>query len=222
MKAQHEWTHDADTVLLVKCLNRDGTSHNGFKWPQVGETIEDARWDGKPTCDGGGFFGWPWGFGVGDGREANAIADWIVFAALPVDIIGFGQNQKAKARKAHIVYRGSMGGAMGLTQVGRVAWVIAHIFTGARATGESGNASATGESGIAAASGLYSTVEAGPGGIAATTSGDAIWEVHADAIFVQTWKDESGQWQHACLSARTLGLTTGQVVKVVKGKVEAA
>ena len=35
----HQWTHDADRVLLVKCVNKGGVSHGGFQWPQSGEVV---------------------------------------------------------------------------------------------------------------------------------------------------------------------------------------
>jgi hypothetical protein len=86
----HSWTNGGERVLLVKCLNQDGTSgkDNKFVWPKTGAvnpvTVGDGR---KPDCESGGLFGWPWGMFVGDGREPDACAPWIVFSALPENVI---------------------------------------------------------------------------------------------------------------------------------------
>ena len=29
----HEWTHDVGEVRILKCVEPDGSSHGGFKWP---------------------------------------------------------------------------------------------------------------------------------------------------------------------------------------------
>jgi hypothetical protein len=67
----------------------------------------------------------------------------------------------------------------------------------AAATGWSGAAAATGQRGAAAATGWSSTVEAGPGGIAACTADFCYWRVRHGAVFVQTWRSEEGEWKRA-------------------------
>lgn len=64
----HQWTHKGDSVLLVKVLNRDGTTHRGFIWPKEGPVKPD-KWSRVPDCKSGGLFGWPWGMGIGDGKD---------------------------------------------------------------------------------------------------------------------------------------------------------
>lgn len=119
----HQWTHDGSKVLLVKCVNNDGTSRGGFQWPESGP-VESPNWDGKPTCEGGGLFGWPWALHIGVGKHPDFTKPWIVYAADPQDVLGNIEGEpKAKARKAHVVYYGAWPGAMKLTQAGRLAWV---------------------------------------------------------------------------------------------------
>lgn len=145
----HQWTHDGKKVLLVKCLDRGRTGNDGrFTYPPapaVGQIIEDDRWDGKPTCDGGGFFGWAWGIGVGDGRAPDACAPWLVIAADPIDVVGdVDGGIKCKCRRAEIIYDGDQAGAMYYTSQGRIAWIQSRARGSASATGDRGSASATG------------------------------------------------------------------------------
>ena len=42
------------TVLVLRTVNADGTSHNGFQWPiEVGAVVECPDWDPKPECGNG-------------------------------------------------------------------------------------------------------------------------------------------------------------------------
>jgi hypothetical protein len=88
----HQWTHDGTDVLLIKCLNRDGTSHGGFLYSESGETISipDSRRD---TECGGGIHGWAWGMGM-DGKDPDACAEWLVIAAKPENVIDLGNKVK--------------------------------------------------------------------------------------------------------------------------------
>ena len=41
LKDAHQYAHNGGEVLIVKCVDRDGTSHGGFRWPlEVGATKE--------------------------------------------------------------------------------------------------------------------------------------------------------------------------------------
>ena len=40
----HQFTHDGDKVLLLRCCNSDGTSFGGYQWPEVGETSDRWYW----------------------------------------------------------------------------------------------------------------------------------------------------------------------------------
>src|SRR5437870_2908397 len=124
----HQWTHTGDRVLLIKCLNRDGTTHNGFVWPKEGP-VKPVNFSRKPDCESGGLFGWPWGMGVGDGRYPDALAEWIVFSAKPENVILVENGLKAKVVPGNdgdcavVVYRGTQAGAFYHTMEGRLAWI---------------------------------------------------------------------------------------------------
>jgi hypothetical protein len=153
----HQWTHDGDRVLLVKCINRDGTSYGGFRWPQSGPVKPD-KWSRTPDCDSGGLFGWPWGLHVGDGKDPDALADWIVFTAKPENVILVGCKAKAvpsddEKELPEVLYRGTQAGAMYFCLAGRLAWIQERASGSSSATGYRGSSSATGERGSSSATG---------------------------------------------------------------------
>ena len=114
----HKWTNKDGNVLILRGVGEDRTSHNGFKWPAVGETVTAEDWNDKPEC-GGGLHGWPWSFGVGEGRDICDIAHWQVCAAKPEDVIGNLENGcKCKFRTGTLVYEGDMAGAFALVLAG--------------------------------------------------------------------------------------------------------
>lgn len=42
------------TVLVLRTVNADGTSYNGFQWPlEVGAVAECPDWDPAPKCGNG-------------------------------------------------------------------------------------------------------------------------------------------------------------------------
>jgi hypothetical protein len=166
----HSWTNGANRVLLVKSLNRDGTSGNkkDFVYPKSGPVNPVVADNGgrDATCESGGLFGWPWGMFVGDGRDPDACAPWVVLSALPQNVIAL-DGGKCKAvtgvdgsDAAEVVYYGDMAGAMYFTSQGRVALVLARSSGSASATGDSGSASATGDSGSASATGYSGSASA--------------------------------------------------------------
>jgi|GEM_PF-3804908 len=154
----HQWTDEKGRVLIVKCLNKDGTSHNGFMWPKSGK-VAIPKNSTKNDCESGGLFGWAWGIGVGDGKDPNACSPWLVFAAKPEHVIVVEDGPKVKAcvssedAEVEVVYYGDMATAMYITSQQRVAWVMHNSDGKASATGEMGSASATGWSGSASATG---------------------------------------------------------------------
>ena len=57
----HQWTNGGEEVLVVRYVNRDHTSYNGFRHPKkIGELVSAPDWNTKAEC-GGGIHGWPWG-----------------------------------------------------------------------------------------------------------------------------------------------------------------
>ena len=158
----HQWTHTGDRVLIVKCVNNDGTSHNGFKWPlTVGATVKPDYCSRKPDCGSGGLFGWPWGMFIGDGKDPNALSTWIVFSVKPGNVTGNIDGAKCKAvvddndpnECAKVEYVGTQAGAMQFTIMGRIAWIQERASGSSSATGYSGSSSATGDSGSSSATG---------------------------------------------------------------------
>ena len=149
-----KWTHDGDRVLILKCINADGTSYNGFQWPESGSVMA-PDWNDRPEC-GGGLHGWPWGLAMGDGREPDyRDSRWLVLAALPRDVVDI--SGKCKSRLVEVICNevGHRGYINALAKIlpGQLSWVIQAASGVASATGGRGVASATGGSGVASATG---------------------------------------------------------------------
>ena len=163
----HQWTHDGDKVLCLRCCNPDGTSHGGYVWPQVGDVAKPEQWSPKAEC-GDGLHGWPWGTAFGDGKEPDYKGLWIVFAASPEDVIDLGG--KVKVRECTVIYRGTYQEALSLLLPGYHSWVLQASSGAASATGYIGAASATGYSGAASATGGRGAASAtGDSGAASAT-----------------------------------------------------
>ena len=169
MPDPHNWTNGGDRVLLVKCLNRDGTSFGGFAWPKSGP-VSPKIWARDEYCNSGGLFGWPWGLAIGEGRNPDACSPWLVFSAKPENVILL-EGGKCKAVPGEngdlpeVVYYGDMAGAMYLTSHGRVALIQSRSSGSASATGYRGSASATGKYAVAASLGLVGRSKASELGI---------------------------------------------------------
>jgi hypothetical protein len=147
----HQWTNGGAEVLILRCCQKDGTSHNGFKWPlQVGATVEAPDWDSEPKC-GGGLHGWPWGLSMGDGKEPQWDGAWIVFGADPSQIVDLGG--KCKTKRGTVRFVGTWDAAVHFILAGQMAWVHQASSGAASATGYRGAASATGDMGAASATG---------------------------------------------------------------------
>lgn len=127
----HQWTHDGDRVLLVKMIGKDrktgnvsrndGTLSPTIDWPESG-IVACSDWDAAPIC-GGGIHAWPWGMFIGDGKDPDATAPWLVLAAKPEDLVQI-EGGKVKARAVEIVHSGTFASCMYHTQAGRIAWII--------------------------------------------------------------------------------------------------
>ena len=159
----YKWTHNGDEVLIVKCVEKDGTSYNGFRWPlEVGASVEALDWNPEPVC-GGGLHGWPWGLAWGDGKDPGYGGTWLVFGAKPDETVSL--NGKVKARRGTIRYVGSWDGALGFVIAGQMELVHRSSSGTATASGWYGAATASGRYGAATASGeALSAVVTGLGG----------------------------------------------------------
>lgn len=207
----HQWTNGAEYVLMVKCLNADGTGNKGFVWPKAGP-VKNDKWSRTPDCESGGLFGWAWGLGISDGKEPNATHPWLVFRAKPENIGGkIEGGLKCKAVPGEngdlpeVVYYGNMAGAMAFTMQGRVALVQKN---------SKGSASATGERGVAVATGEYSAIEVNELGTGICTAERWYWKVQKGAFVVCRWENKV-----TVLSATHLKLKPEMLVKIQRGKI---
>ena len=150
----HQWVHDGEDVLFVRCCDQEGKSYEDFQWPdEVGAIVEPVDWQDNHKC-GHGLHGWPWGIGIGIGKEPQYTGKWYVLAVKPEDVkeIEFG---KYKFKQCKIVYVGDIGGVMNFTQAGRQAWVDQNTQGSVSQMGCYGSASQTGDIGSASQNGDY-------------------------------------------------------------------
>ena len=80
-------------MLILKTVNADMTSYNGFRWPESGPVVA-PDWNPAREC-GGGLHGLPWGEGEGRLLDRSEKARWIVFEASETDVVCFGGKCKA-------------------------------------------------------------------------------------------------------------------------------
>jgi len=184
----HNWTDGGDRVLILRRINADGTSYNGFDgWgepTEIGKVVTCPDWEPQNKC-GGGLHGWPWGMGLGDGHEYSIIDDrWLVVAARPEDVVGELENgQKCKAREVTKLYDGPFAGAWAMINGGRHRLIEAMSLQGtpgtaagfsskAASSGNYSKAASSGDSSKAASSGNYSTAASSGNYSTAASSGD--------------------------------------------------
>ena len=155
----HQWTHDGERVLLVKCVENDMTTYGGFVWPKAGP-VEPTHWGREATCESGGLFGRPWGIGLGVDKDPNATKPWLVFAAKPENVIAVSNKAKAVPGEddelPEVVYCGDMAGAMEYTSQGRISWVFGGADEKSTSSGDYSNAASSGYGSNAASSGYGS------------------------------------------------------------------
>ena len=166
----HQWTDGSGDVLILRFVAHDGSSWKGFKSPVVvGETLTapdawDTAWGEQPEewrggwiadkrC-GGGIHGWPWGIGIGDGKEPEWDALWQVYAVKPEDIVAdVGDGPKCKFRSGVLRYSGDWHGAAMFIMSGQMAWTFHNSSGSASNSGDRGSASNSGSRGSASNSG---------------------------------------------------------------------
>jgi hypothetical protein len=159
MIPRHQWTNGGKDVLILRYVDRQGKSYGGFQHPlKVGGSVTAPDWDGNMSC-GGGIHGWPWGFSIGDGKEPDWTAIWMVYAVDPKDIVGGSGDLvgKCKFRTGVLKFIGNWQEATAFVLGGQMAWVHHAASGAASATGWSGAASATGARGAASATGAASS-----------------------------------------------------------------
>ena len=161
----HQWTNGGDEVLVVRCVNADGTSYGGFENPlEVGAVIEAPDWSIAAEC-GGGIHGWPWGLGH-DGKEPTHPL-WLVCGADPHSGVELGG--KAKWPRMIVRHVGTLASAMAFTHVGRLRLISASAKQAT--SGDSSSAATSGYSSSAATSGYSSSAATSGYRSSAATSG---------------------------------------------------
>ena len=173
----HQWCHDGNEVLLVKCVDKDGKSYGGFQWPQSGQVETPAS--RQPDCNSGGLFGWPWGLNLGGEKDPDYGGRWIVFSSPPENVI-LVDNEKAKVApkegetiaRATVLFYGSWFEALRYCALGRVAWIKHNARSSAESSGYSSSAESSGDRSSAASSGDRSSAESSGYNSSAASSGD--------------------------------------------------
>ena len=209
-KAATKKTVAAETVLVLRTCAADGSTHNGFKYPDSG-LVEAPDW--KPTAEcGNGLHGWLWGSGEWSLKNKAANIKWLVIEVGKDSIIDLGG--KVKFPKGNIIATFTH-------------WADAMKFIRARipaeklekvATGDSGHASATGYYGWAA-SGYAGQAKANKNGLVSILWFDdkskrprlAVGYVGEDGIKADTWYrcDEKGKLVEHSRSSSESGREVG-------------
>jgi hypothetical protein len=153
-------------VLIIRTCKADGTSYNGFKWPESG-LVECPDWDPKPEC-GNGLHGLMWGDGDWSLINNANDAKWQVVKVSPADIVKI-DDSKVKFRKGEVVFTGGM--AEAVTRVLADRWHIEKIVE--HGLKEKSPATASGRGAKAASSGNYSTAASSGDYSKAASSGDS-------------------------------------------------
>ncbi len=177
----YQWTNNSSEVLILRFADREGKAYQGFQHPmEVGQAVTAPDWNAAPVC-GGGIHGWPWGIGIGDGKEPDWSALWQVYGVDPADIVGeIETGAKCKFRTGTLRYKGDWHGATNFILSGQMNWAF-HASRGAASnsgdrgaasnSGDRGAASNSGYRGAALSSGEYSSAETTAPGTPAIVSG---------------------------------------------------
>ena len=170
--AIYQWTDANGKVLVLRFSDKDGKAYGGFQHPLiVGETVTAPDWTPTTEC-GGGIHGWPWGIGLGDGKEPEWDALWQVYSVDPAKLIGeAGWGPKCKFETGELVFSGDWHGAMQFILPGQMKWAFEISEGAASNSGTRGAASNSGTRGAASNSGDYGAASnSGDYGAAATTA----------------------------------------------------
>ena len=144
------------TQYMMKTVNADGTSYNGFVWPlEVGAKVVAPDWND----DGGGLHGLHNGIGSGALLDWSDDAVWIVASVKKAEIVDLGG--KIKVPRCKIVHVGNRESA---TRFLSDAGIVGPIVGGTATAGYEGTATA-GYEGTATA-GKWGTATAGNWGTA--------------------------------------------------------
>src|SRR5204863_7898187 len=152
----HQWTNGGKEVLILRFADKDGKSYGDFQHPMsIGESVTAPDWRPDTTC-GGGINGWPWGIGLGDGKDPDWQALWQVYSVKPELLIGeVGGGPKCKFETGVLRYVGDWHGAMNYILAGQMAWAFKVSEGAASNSGTRGAASKSGNGRAASKSRKY-------------------------------------------------------------------
>jgi len=156
----HQWTNENGEVLILRFSDKNGKSYNGFQHPMtVGESVVEPKWNEAAVC-GGGIHGWPWGIGLGEGKECEWESLWQVYGAKPEEVVGeIEGGQKCKFKTGTLRFLGKWDEAMKFILSGQIKWV--EQWAGEKhATGDRSASSATGDRSASSATGYRSASSA--------------------------------------------------------------
>jgi hypothetical protein len=175
-----------ETVLVLRTAAADGSSYNGFRWPESGP-VEAPDWAPVAEC-GQGLHGWLWGQGDWALKCKDDEARWIVVEVVKADVVDLGGKVKFP-RGVVLATFGHWRDAMAFIRARRPVDEKMTV-----ATGDYGHASATGHSGHASATGHYGHASAtGHSGHASATG----YSGHASAMGYSGHASATGHYGHA-------------------------
>jgi hypothetical protein len=184
-----------ETVLVLRTAAADGSSYDGFRWPESGP-VEAPDWAPVAEC-GRGLHGWLWGQGDWSLKCKDDDARWIVVEVVKADVIDLGAKVKFP-RGIVLATFGHWRDAMAFIRARRPVDEGMTVATGdyghASATGYYGHASATGDSGHASAAGDYGHASAAGDSGHASATGDS---GHASATGYSGHASATGHYGHA-------------------------
>ena len=169
----HQWTNENGEVLILRFSDKNGKSYNGFQHPMtVGESVVEPKWNEAAVC-GGGIHGWPWGIGLGEGKECEWESLWQVYGAKPEEVVGeIEGGQKCKFKTGTLRFLGKWDEAMKFILSGQIKWV--EQWAGEKhATGDRSASSATGYRSASSATGYRSASSATGNSSASSATGDS-------------------------------------------------
>jgi hypothetical protein len=91
----------SERVLILKTVDKDLRSYNGFQWPESG-MVAAPDWNPVAEC-GGGLHGFLWGCGDATLASGGEDAKWLVFAADSTDVIELSGKVKVPGGKVLLV-----------------------------------------------------------------------------------------------------------------------
>ncbi len=215
-----QWTHTGAEVLLLKCVNADGTSYGGFKYPlEIGAEVTAPDWDPDNRC-GGGLHGWAWGIGIGGGKAPIWDGIWLVLGCAPKDVVHVTiDGGKEKARKATsrcVTKPGDWQKATNFILAGQMAWIAHNADGSAASSGYSSSAASSGDRSSAASSG-YSSSAASSGACSPAVCAGLSSRAKAgkwSCIALAWWNDAA---QRAEMRCREVGCGDGTDGKLKAG-----